>query len=404
MTIPDSPTEEEPQVMTTSGAAPGHGGSVRVTSDPVSGGVPAESGEVDVPRVTADPGGQGVVLHLPDFTSLDTQVWSVDIGLTPEAFQALREALLPPTAERGLVRSAAFREASQVVRGLDTDPNTQYASDELARMAECPACADGIEHTEHCRTPETHNWGCGCPTDRINLHAQSGIGTPGCDCGHEGMGLRWHGEARAWVTCPHKARQELTQDGGHTALKRAHVALAEQAGRDQAAIARVRQLHDRLAEETDLTSPDDPITRGAAAKRIATALDGWNPAGAPQCLVQFEGGGRCAKPAGHRPLGSDDPHVPQVGLGRPSTGATDAPSAELERGRAQLVEAMMAVSVERHGLWWVEGLDGSLYGEGGMWETLGRAYGWPVGGVGRAVWMSWEAAGAQYTGRAPADR
>lgn len=30
----------------------------------------------------------------------------------------------------------------------------------------CPNC-DGIEHTEHCPTPETHNWGCGCPTDQL---------------------------------------------------------------------------------------------------------------------------------------------------------------------------------------------------------------------------------------------
>lgn len=30
---------------------------------------------------------------------------------------------------------------------------------------DCPACDAGIEHTEHCPTPETHNWGCGCPTD-----------------------------------------------------------------------------------------------------------------------------------------------------------------------------------------------------------------------------------------------
>jgi hypothetical protein len=33
---------------------------------------------------------------------------------------------------------------------------------------------------------------------------------------------------------------------------------------------------------------------------------------APQCDVEFEGGGRCAKPAGHRPPGSDDPHAPAV--------------------------------------------------------------------------------------------
>ncbi|MEU5043193.1 hypothetical protein [Streptomyces griseorubiginosus] len=103
------------------------------------------------------------------------------------------------------------------------------------------------------------------------------------------------------------------------ALKRAHVALAEQAGRDQAALERVRRLHDSLIEETDLSGPDDLITKGSAARRIATALDGWNPALLPSCDVEFEGGGRCAKPAGHRPPGSDDPHVPAVGARQPDT-------------------------------------------------------------------------------------
>lgn len=41
-----------------------------------------------------------------------------------------------------------------------------------------------------------------------------------------------------------------------------------------AALERVRQLHDHLNTLDGLTSPDDPITRGAAAERIATALDG----------------------------------------------------------------------------------------------------------------------------------
>lgn len=125
-------------------------------------------------------------------------------------------------------------------------------------------------------------------------------------------------------SCPHgRARKLLTALNDEPAaeaqrpdtetrdfLMRAHVALAEQAGRDQAALVRVRRLHDNLAAENDLASPDDVITRGAAAKRIATALDGWNPAGLPGCDVEFEGRGRCAKPAGHRPPGSDDPHVP----------------------------------------------------------------------------------------------
>ncbi|WP_405747729.1 hypothetical protein [Streptomyces canus] len=70
------------------------------------------------------------------------------------------------------------------------------------------------------------------------------------------------------------ADEAQQQPEAETALKRAHVALAEQAGRDQAALARVRQLHDSLNTETGFTSPADPITRAAAAWKIAAALDG----------------------------------------------------------------------------------------------------------------------------------
>ena len=43
----------------------------------------------------------------------------------------------------------------------------------------------------------------------------------------------------------------------------------------RATIDRVRRLHDALDAETDLTSPNDEITRGRAARKIAAALDGW---------------------------------------------------------------------------------------------------------------------------------
>lgn len=39
-------------------------------------------------------------------------------------------------------------------------------SDDPEHVDDCPGCEVGIEHTEHCPTPETHNWGCGCPTDQ----------------------------------------------------------------------------------------------------------------------------------------------------------------------------------------------------------------------------------------------
>ncbi|MFD6113642.1 NUDIX hydrolase [Streptomyces yangpuensis] len=47
-----------------------------------------------------------------------------------------------------------------------------WVSDLDRRTADCPSCEVGIEHTVHCPTPETHNWGCGCPTDEMPVAAQ----------------------------------------------------------------------------------------------------------------------------------------------------------------------------------------------------------------------------------------
>lgn len=73
-------------------------------------------------------------------------------------------------------------------------------------LREALAETDEQPTTPDCPTPESHNWGCGCPTDQLPLHAQSGIDTPGCDCGHDGMGPKWHARACAWLdtmTVPH---------------------------------------------------------------------------------------------------------------------------------------------------------------------------------------------------------
>ncbi len=37
-----------------------------------------------------------------------------------------------------------------------------------------------------------------CPVAAEAQHAQSGVDTPGCDCGHEGMGAKWHAKACVW--------------------------------------------------------------------------------------------------------------------------------------------------------------------------------------------------------------
>ncbi|MFD0078199.1 hypothetical protein ACFVIY_37860 [Streptomyces sp. NPDC127166] len=47
-------------------------------------------------------------------------------------------------------------EETHVVADNSNDPE---------HVDDCPGCEVGIEHATHCPTPETHNWGCGCPTD-----------------------------------------------------------------------------------------------------------------------------------------------------------------------------------------------------------------------------------------------
>ncbi|MFE9382339.1 hypothetical protein ACFYMO_03745 [Streptomyces sp. NPDC007025] len=44
--------------------------------------------------------------------------------------------------------------------------DTENAPQAGAQDRDCPACDAGLDHTEHCPTPETHNWGCGCATDQ----------------------------------------------------------------------------------------------------------------------------------------------------------------------------------------------------------------------------------------------
>ncbi|OUD03338.1 hypothetical protein [Streptomyces swartbergensis] len=43
-----------------------------------------------------------------------------------------------------------------------------------APARDCPACEAGIGHSEHCPTPETHKWGCGCHTDPAAEAQQDG--------------------------------------------------------------------------------------------------------------------------------------------------------------------------------------------------------------------------------------
>lgn len=69
---------------------------------------------------------------------------------------------------------------------------------------------------------------------------------------------------------------------------------------------------------------------------------------------------------------------------------------DLDRQRHQLSELMSAISEERYAAGWLDGLDRRLHAEGGLWETIGRAIGWPVGDYKHWTWMSWNEAGRQY--------
>lgn len=60
------------------------------------------------------------------------------------------------------IPDAALTVAREVLGTTGEQPDA--AQPEPAR--DCPACDAGIAHTEHCPTPETHNAGCGCPTDQ----------------------------------------------------------------------------------------------------------------------------------------------------------------------------------------------------------------------------------------------
>lgn len=67
-----------------------------------------------------------------------------------------------------------------------------------------------------------------------------------------------------------------------------------------------------------------------------------------------------------------------------------------EQMRAQLLEAMHTTSEDRYCCSWMAGLSRALHAEGGIWELVGRAVGWPVGEAGEWLWMTWEDAAQVY--------
>ncbi|MEV4440438.1 hypothetical protein AB0K09_15720 [Streptomyces sp. NPDC049577] len=68
----------------------------------------------------------------------------------------------------------------------------------------------------------------------------------------------------------------------------------------------------------------------------------------------------------------------------------------IDRQRAQLLEAMSAVSEDRTCCGWASDWARTLHADGGVWEILGRAVGWPTGNYDHWVWLSWDEAARLY--------
>lgn len=64
--------------------------------------------------------------------------------------------------------------------------------------------------------------------------------------------------------------------------------------------------------------------------------------------------------------------------------------------REALLSAMREWSEDNYAAGWLIDLESRLHREGGKWETLGRAYGWPIGCDAEDGWESWEEAAARY--------
>lgn len=75
----------------------------------------------ETPTVTADPAEPGQTrIHLPEFTYLDTQVWSVDISVPDEVLPALRDAINARlTAGHMVARTAREEDFARAGEAVD---------------------------------------------------------------------------------------------------------------------------------------------------------------------------------------------------------------------------------------------------------------------------------------------
>lgn len=61
----------------------------------------------------------------------------------------------------------------------------------------------------------------------------------------------------------------------------------------------------------------------------------------------------------------------------------------LHQHRMQLLELISAVSEERWCAGWMQGIEGELCREGGVYRLIGSYTGWPIGYQGELGWETW---------------
>lgn len=132
--------------------------------------------------------------------ALDTLQGTVHY-LPPKTRQRVEEvvaAAVPPPADR----AAVLRVEAALVRAHCPD----HLDGESAEGSWIDCHCDVADDMER-RAAEAQ------AAEHPTLYAQTGIDTPGCDCGHDGMGMRWHREPCAWLAgLVAEAREVLAKD------------------------------------------------------------------------------------------------------------------------------------------------------------------------------------------------
>jgi hypothetical protein len=143
------------------------------------------------------------------FTAVEAALGDTLVPAAREQALAGIAAVLPSTTDQTAVRPGTLRAIARHLEGRAVTilrPESEAYAEYNAVAALLRCMADETQPTETCPTPETHNWGCGCPSDEHPaalgtlpawLHWRFGPhGQPWADVPDEDKTL-WEHQARA---------------------------------------------------------------------------------------------------------------------------------------------------------------------------------------------------------------